>query len=86
MLSLLGHAPRGVASLDQARDALAESAVDMLLVADDVDDREQAGDIASAYPSLRLVMVGEAPRGMATALVDKPYSMEKLRTAIGGAS
>jgi CheY-like chemotaxis protein len=85
MLSLLGHAPRGVASLDQARAALAESTVDMLLVADDVADRDQAGDIAGAYPSLRLVMVGEAPQGMATALIDKPYSMDKLRSVIGSA-
>jgi CheY-like chemotaxis protein len=86
MLSLLGHAPHGVASLEQARVALAESATDVLLVADDVADREQAGDIASTYPSLRLVMVGEAPEGMKTVLIDKPYSMDKLRAAIGGAS
>ncbi|HEX8884152.1 MAG TPA: response regulator, partial [Noviherbaspirillum sp.] len=85
MLSLLGHVPRGVASLDQARGALAESTVDMLLVADDVADRDQVRDIASACPSLRLVMVGEAPEGMATALIDKPYSMDKLRMVIGSA-
>ncbi len=85
MLSLLGHTARGVASLDQARVALAESAMDMLLVADDVTDREQAGGIASAYPSLRLVMVGEAPEGIVAALIDKPYSMDKLRAAIGDA-
>jgi hypothetical protein len=30
-------------------------------------------------------MVGEAPQGMATALIDKPYSMDKLRSVIGSA-
>lgn len=86
MLSLLGHAPHGVASMAQAREALAGSATDVLLVADDVADREQAGDVAGAYPSLKLVMVGGAPQGVAAALIDKPYRMETLRMVIGGAA
>lgn len=85
MLSLLGHAPRGVASLEQARQALAESAADILLIADDVTDREQANAVAGDHPGLRLVMVGEVPGGLSAASIDKPYSMEKLRMAIDGA-
>ena len=41
--------------------------------------------VASAYPALRLVMVDEAPQGVAAALIDKPYRMDALRMAIAGA-
>jgi PAS domain S-box-containing protein len=84
MLSLLGHAPRGVAGLAEAEQALAAADYDMLLVADDVADNGQARRLA-AQRKIRLVLVGQAGGGVigddGVVVISKPYTMEKLRAA-----
>jgi PAS domain S-box-containing protein len=80
MLSLLGHAPRGVASVAEAGQALAAARFDTLLVADDVIDRDQALQMAQQR-GLRLVLVGDAGTDEGAVDISKPYSMEKLRLA-----
>lgn len=79
MLSLLGHASSGAASLAEAEQALATAHFDMLLGADDVADDGQAR---------RLVLVGHAGGAVigddGAVVISKPYSMEKLRTAMAG--
>jgi PAS domain S-box-containing protein len=86
MLSLMGHAARGVASLAEAEQALAAARFDTLLLADDVPDHGQARRLA-AQGRLRLVLVGDANAaggdGDGAVVIAKPYSMEKLRTAVG---
>ena len=85
MLSLLGHAARGVSGLDGARQALAAADYDVLLVADDVPDADAAARLA-AQRRLRLVLIGtggDTPAaGSDTVVVSKPYSMDKLRAAL----
>jgi PAS domain S-box-containing protein len=85
MLSLLGHAPRGVASLAEAEQALAAGGFDTLLVAEDVSDIGQARRVA-VQGKLRLVLVGHSSvgEGGGVVTISKPYSMEKLRGAAGG--
>jgi len=84
MLSLLGHAARGVPGLREAEQALAAAEFDTLMVADDVVDKGQARRLA-AQRSVRLVLVGQtgpAPGDEDGAVtISKPYSMEKLRVA-----
>jgi CheY-like chemotaxis protein len=85
MLSLLGHTPSGVAGMQEAEQALAAEKYDILLVADDVAGIAEARRLA-VQSKVRLVLVGDA--GFDAASVDgavvlsKPYSMEKLRTAM----
>jgi CheY-like chemotaxis protein len=87
MLSLLGHAPRGVATLAEAEQALAAARFDTLLVADDVTDDSQARRLAEEG-RLRLVLVGHAGsaggENQGAVVISKPYSMEKLRVATAG--
>ena len=84
MLSLLGHAPRGVPGLREAEQALAAAKFDTLMVADDVADNAMARRLA-AHGNLRLVLVGQtgpAPGDEDGAVtISKPYSMDKLRVA-----
>jgi CheY-like chemotaxis protein len=84
MLSLLGHAPHGVANLAEAEQVLAAARFDTLLVADDVTDDGQARRLAEEG-KVRLVLVGHtSPAGEGAVVISKPYSMEKLRVATGG--
>jgi PAS domain S-box-containing protein len=85
MLSLLGHAPSGVAGMAEAEQALAAGRFDALLVADDVPDHGEARRVAAAS-KVRLVLVGHAGPAVGDAdgavIISKPYSMEKLRAAM----
>jgi CheY-like chemotaxis protein len=85
MLSLLGHAPVGVAGMPEAEQALAADGFDILLVADDVADGCQARRLA-AQGQLRLVLVGNAGNDAGSddgaIVISKPYGMEKLRVAM----
>jgi CheY-like chemotaxis protein len=86
MLSLLGHAARGAASLTEAEQVLAAEDFDTLLVAEDVADRGQARWLA-AQKKLRLVLVGQAEMAGnddGAVVIGMPYSMEKLRVATAG--
>jgi len=86
MLSLLGHAPSGVAGMAEAEHALAAGGFDTLLVADDVPDHGEARRLAAAS-KVQLVLVGHAGPAAGgdddgAVIISKPYSMEKLRVAM----
>ena len=59
MLSVLGHAARGVASLAEAEQALAAERYESMLVAEDTADRGQAQRLAE-QGNARLVLVRDA--------------------------
>ncbi|SMP68045.1 CHASE domain-containing protein [Noviherbaspirillum suwonense] len=84
MLSVLGHAARGVASLAEAEQALAAERYEFLLVAEDTADRGQAQRLAE-QGNARLVLVRDAGPMAGdddgAVVIRKPYSMEKLRAA-----